>query len=76
MEGKATPWASPKMARIVKSVVVEWLAAQGVRSVAKDHIPTPHAKTFFPPYLSTNLPPITDENMYPQRNDDFDTYVI
>lgn len=70
MEGRATPSASPKKARTAKRLVVEWLAAHGVRRVAKDHNPTPHASTFFPPYLSTKAPPITDENMYPHRKDD------
>lgn len=71
MEGKVTPSASPKKARTAKSPAVEWLAAHGVRRVANDHRPTPHASTRFPPYLSTKAPPITDENMYPHRNDDF-----
>lgn len=70
MEGRATPSARPKKARIAKRLVVEWFAAHGVRNVAKDHKATPHAITLFPPYLSTKAPPMTDENMYPQRNDD------
>lgn len=71
MEGRATPSANPKNVRTAKRLVVEWLAAHGVRRVAKDHKATPHAITLFPPYLSTKAPPITDENMYPHRNDDF-----
>lgn len=71
MEGRATPSANPKNARTAKRETVEWLAAQGVRRVAKDHKATPAAITLFPPYLSTNAPPTNDENMYPQRNDDF-----
>lgn len=70
MEGRATPSASPKKARTAKRLVVELLAAQGVRRVAKDHRATPHAITRFPPYLSTKAPPITDEKIYPHRNDD------
>lgn len=68
--GRATPSASPKKARTANRLRVEWEAAHGVRSVAKDHKATPHAKTFFPPYLSTKIPPITDDNTYPHRNDD------
>lgn len=71
MDGKATPSASPKKARTAKRLVVEWLAANGVRRVARDQRATPQAITRFPPYLSTNAPPTTDENMYPHRNDDF-----
>lgn len=71
MDGRATPSASPKKVRTAKRLAVEWLAAHGVRRVAKDHKTTPQAITLFPPYLSTNAPPITDENMYPHRNDDF-----
>lgn len=70
IEGKATPSASPNEARMAKRLTVEWLAAHGVKRVATDHKPTPHAITFFPPYLSTNAPPITDEKMYPHRKDD------
>lgn len=70
MAGIATPSASPKKARTARRLAVEWVAAQGVRSVDKDHKATPQASTFFPPYLSTRAPPITDENMYPHRNDD------
>lgn len=71
IDGIATPSASPKKARTAKRLVVEWLAANGVRRVASDQRATPHAITRFPPYLSTNAPPTTDENMYPHRNDDF-----
>jgi hypothetical protein len=71
MEGIATPSANPKKARTAKRLAVEWLAAQGVRRVAKDHKATPVAITLFPPYLSTKAPPTTDENMYPHRKDDF-----
>lgn len=71
MEGRATPSASPKKARAINKANVEWLAAQGVIRVAKDHKATPQPITFFPPCLSTNAPPITDENMYPHRNDDW-----
>lgn len=71
MEGKATPSASPKKARTAKRLVVEWLAANGVRRVARDQRATPQAITLFPPYLSTNAPPTKDENMYPHKNDDF-----
>ena len=71
MEGRATPSARPKKARTAKRLVVEWFAAHGVRTVAKDHKATPQAITLFPPYLSTKAPPITDENMYPHRNDDY-----
>lgn len=71
MEGIATPSARPKMVRTARRVRVEWAAAHGVRRVAKDHRPTPHAITFFPPYLSTKTPPATEENMYPHRNEDF-----
>uniref|UniRef100_A0A2P2IXD2 Uncharacterized protein n=1 Tax=Rhizophora mucronata TaxID=61149 RepID=A0A2P2IXD2_RHIMU len=70
MEGKATPSASPKKARTANRLAVEWLAAHGVRRVAKDHNATPHAITFLPPYLSTKAPPMTDEKMYPHRKDD------
>ena len=70
MEGRATPSANPKKARTAKRLAVEWFAAQGVSRVAKDHNATPQAITLFPPYLSTKAPPITDENMYPHRNDD------
>lgn len=70
MQGMATPSASPKKARTAKRLAVEWLAAHGVRRVAKDQKATPHAITLFPPYLSANAPPITEENMYPHRNDD------
>ena len=71
MEGRATPSARPKKARTAKRAMMEWLAAQGVKSVAKDHKATPHANTLLPPYLSTKAPPITEENMYPQRKEDF-----
>ena len=71
MAGRATPSASPKKARTASRLRVEWEAAHGVMRVAKDHKATPHAITFFPPYLSTKTPPITDENTYPHRNDDF-----
>lgn len=70
MAGRATPSASPKKARAAKRARVEWLAAQGVRSVDKDHNTTPHASTLLPPYLSTKTPPTTEENMYPHKNDD------
>lgn len=73
MDGIATPSASPKKARTARRLAVEWLAAHGVRSVDKDHRATPQANTLFPPYLSTKAPPITDENMYPHRNDDCNT---
>lgn len=75
MEGRATPSARPKKARTAKRATVEWLAAQGVISVAKDHNATPHANTLLPPYLSTKAPPITEENMYPHRNDDFNQFI-
>jgi hypothetical protein len=71
MEGKATPSASPKNARTARRATVEWLAAHGVSRVARDHKATPHAITLFPPYLSTRAPPMTDENMYHHRKDDF-----
>lgn len=71
IEGMATPSASPKKARTAKRLAMEWLAANGVKRVAKDHKATPQAITLFPPYLSTNAPPITDERMYPHRKDDF-----
>lgn len=74
IEGMATPSARPKKARTANRLTVEWLAAHGVRSVAKDQKATPHAITLFPPYLSTNTPPITEENMYPHRNDDCKMY--
>lgn len=70
MDGRATPSASPKKARTANKPMVEWLAAKGVRRVAKDHKRTPHAITLFPPYLSTKPPPTTEENMYPHRKDD------
>lgn len=63
MAGIATPSANPKNARMAKSAPVEWFAAAGVRSVAKDHKVTPQANAFLPPYLSTKAPPTTDENM-------------
>lgn len=71
MEGRVTPSASPKNARAANSAIVEWLAAQGVSRVAIDHKVTPHAITVLPPYLSTRAPPISDENMYPHKKDDF-----
>ncbi|RRT39290.1 hypothetical protein B296_00037227, partial [Ensete ventricosum] len=70
MEGKATPSARPKSARTAKSMAVEWLAAHGVRKVARDQTAAPHAITRFPPYLSARAPPATDEMRYPHRNDD------
>jgi hypothetical protein len=70
IDGRATPSASPKKARIANKAIVEWFAAKGVRRVAKDHNNTPQANTLFPPYLSTKAPPITEENIYPHRNDD------
>ncbi|CAN6576193.1 unnamed protein product [Malus baccata var. baccata] len=72
MDGRATPSVSPKKARTAKRLVVEWLAAHGVRRVAKDHMAKPHAITVFPPYLSTKAPPITDDTVYPHRKDDWD----
>ena len=71
IDGKATPSANPKKARMTKRLVVEWFAAHGVSRVAKDHNAAPQEITFLPPYLSTKAPPITDEKMYPQRNDDY-----
>lgn len=78
IEGIATPSARPKKARMTKRLIVEWFAAHGVRRVAKDHNATPQAITRFPPYLSTKAPPITDEKMYPHRNDDYSchSYII
>ena len=70
MDGIVTPSASPKKARTANRLIVEWLAAKGVRRVAKDHKNTPQASTLFPPYLSTKAPPITEDNMYPHRKDD------
>lgn len=63
MAGRATPSDSPKKARTANNAIVEWLAAKGVKRVAKDHNNTPHASTLFPPYLSIKAPPITEENM-------------
>lgn len=71
IEGIATPSARPKKARTAKRPIVEWFAAHGVISVAKDHKNTPQPITRFPPYLSTNAPPITDEKMYPHKKDDY-----
>jgi len=63
MDGNATPAARPNSARTTRRVAAEWPAAHGVRRVKKDHKATPHAITVFPPYLSANAPPITEENM-------------
>lgn len=63
MEGIATPSARPKKARTHNKAKVECAAAQGVSRVAKDHNATPQANTLFPPYRSTDAPPITDEKM-------------
>lgn len=71
MAGKATPSARPKTARTTKRVAAEWLAAHGVRRVAKDHNATPHAITLVPPNLSAIAPPITEDTMYPHKNDDY-----
>lgn len=72
MEGRATPSASPKKTRTAKRLVVECIAANGVRRVAIDQRAAPIARTFLPPCLSTKAPPITEEHIYPHRKDDYE----
>lgn len=49
MQGRATPSAMPRRARIARRSHREVSAAQGVRKVAKDHKATPQAMTTLPP---------------------------
>lgn len=49
MQGRATPSATPSIARMAIKAHKEVSAAKGVRKVANDHSATPHPMTILPP---------------------------